>query len=238
MRFGRQLCGDLDAASTREWLVADGTGGFAMGTVGGLRTRRYHGLLVVAREPPGGRMLTLAALDPVLVVGDVRHRLAVHEWSSGSIDPTGHVHLATFDLENGVPRWRWQIGDFVLEREIATQHGRPAVAVVHRLIAAPARARIELSALGTWRNAHGERFAEAAPDVERVDGGYVFEGSYRAEGPGFTPAGEWFRGVRYREEAARGLGDHEDLWHAGTFAAELAVGETLTVRAWAGDLET
>src|SRR5689334_20908184 len=85
MSFGPELCGDLDAASAREWLVTDGVGGFAMGTVGGLRTRRYHGLLVVATEPPGRRMLGLAALDPVLVVGDARIRLAVNEWSGGSI---------------------------------------------------------------------------------------------------------------------------------------------------------
>jgi hypothetical protein len=64
MRFGRQVCGDLAEAATREWLVADGLGGFAMGTVAGLRTRRYHGLLVVATEPPGRRMLALASLDP------------------------------------------------------------------------------------------------------------------------------------------------------------------------------
>src|SRR5689334_17132484 len=140
MRFGRQLCGDLDAAATREWLVTDGLGGFAMGTVAGLRTRRYHGLLMVATEPPGRRMLGLA----------------VHEWSDGTVDPIGNVHLASFDLTDGVPRWRWQVGDVVLERELAAEHGRPGVAVVHRLVRAPGRVRLELSALGTWRDAHGE----------------------------------------------------------------------------------
>jgi len=236
MRFGRQVCGDLDAASSREWLVTDGTGGFAMGTVGGLRTRRYHGLLVVATEPPGNRMLGLAALDPVLVIGDARHRLAVHEWAGGSIDPSGNVHLAFFELEDGVPRWRWQVGDVVLEREIGVVHGRPELAVVHRLVASPGPIRLELPALGTWRNAHGERFANGSPAVETLADGYVFEGSYRVEGPGFQPAADWYRGVRYREEAARGLGDREDLWHAGTFAGELTSSEALTVRAWAGDL--
>ena len=49
-----------------EWIDTDGLGGFAMGTVAGLRTRRYHGVQVVATRPPGGRMLGLAALDPVL----------------------------------------------------------------------------------------------------------------------------------------------------------------------------
>jgi predicted glycogen debranching enzyme len=235
MRFGRQLCGDLDAASAREWLVADGLGGYAMGTVGGLRTRRYHGLLVVASEPPGGRMLGLAALDPVLVLGDQRVRLAVHEWAGGALDPAGNVHLASFALEDGLPRWRWQIGDVILERELAFEHGRPAVSVVHRLVAAPGSVRLELSALGTWRDAHGERFAYGAPAVETLADGYVFEGRYRVLGPNYTPAGEWYNGVRYREEAARGLSDHEDLWHAGGFAAPLDPGQALEVRAWAGD---
>ena len=73
IRFGREIMGDLDQASDHEWLVTDGTGGYAMGTVAGLRTRRYHGLLVVATAPPIGRMMGLVALDPVLVVGDQPH---------------------------------------------------------------------------------------------------------------------------------------------------------------------
>jgi predicted glycogen debranching enzyme len=236
MRFGRQLCGDLDAAATREWLVTDGLGGFAMGTVAGLRTRRYHGLLTVATDPPGRRMLALAALDPVLVVGDSRIRLAVHEWSNGTVDPAGHLQLASFELVDGVPRWRWQVGEVILEREIAAAQGRSAVAVVHRMVRAPSSVRLELSALGTWRDAHGERFADGRPSVEPLQDGYVFEGAYRVSGPGYSPGGAWYTGVRYREEAARGLNDREDLWFAGSFSAELEPGETLAVEAWAGDL--
>jgi len=233
MRFGPQVCGDLDVSAAREWLVADGVGGYAMGTVSGLRTRRYHGIQVVASGGPSHRMLGLAALDAVLVLGDTRVRLAVHEWSAGSVDPTGHVHLATFDLDDGIPRWRWQVGDLVVERELAALHGRPLVAVTHRLVRGGA-ARLELSALCTWRDAHGERFAYGAPSVERTADGFVFEGAYRVSGPGFEPAGEWFAGVRYRDEAARGLDDHEDLWHAGTFSAPLD--DAVSVMCWADDL--
>src|SRR5437016_1271121 len=93
--FGREVLGSLDEASDREWLVADGLGGFAMGTAGGLRTRRYHGLMVVATKPPIGRMLALAELDPVLVVGDRRIRLATHEWAGGAVDPAGYLDLAS-----------------------------------------------------------------------------------------------------------------------------------------------
>ena len=121
--FGRQICGSLDAAAVREWLVTDGLGGFAMGTVGGLRTRRYHGLLVVATEAPIGRRLGLAALDPVLIVGDRRTRLGTHEWSGGAVDPAGHRLLDRFDLDDGVPRWRWSVGSVVLEAELAMTRG-------------------------------------------------------------------------------------------------------------------
>ena len=108
IRFGTQVCGSLDDASTREWLVTDGLGGFAMGTVGGLRTRRYHGLLVVATESPIGRHLGLAALDPVLIVGDRRIELATREWASGVV-PQGHRYLNSFELVEGVPTWTWQV---------------------------------------------------------------------------------------------------------------------------------
>jgi len=234
MRFGPQVCGDLDAASSREWLVADGVGGFAMGTVGGLRTRRYHALQVVAAGGPSRRMLGLAALDPVLVVGDARHRLAVHEWTGG-VDPHGNDLLASFDLDDGIPRWRWQVGDVVVEREIAAAHGRPAIVVEHRLVRGSG-VRLELAALCTWRDAHGERFADGAPTVERLGDGFVFEGAYRVAGPGFTAGGAWYAGVRYREEAARELNAHEDLWYAGTFAAELERGGVVTVACWADGL--
>jgi predicted glycogen debranching enzyme len=231
--LGPQACGTLAESSLREWLVADGLGGFAMGTVSGLRTRRYHGLLVVATRPPIGRMLGLAALDAVLVVGDTRIRLATHEWASGAIDPIGHVLLSGFDLTDGVPRWRWVAGDVVVERELAAEVGEPTMAIVHRLIRSPGPVHIELTPLCTWRDVNGERFASGSPAVEAVAGGFTFERAYRVTGPTFVPGGAWYRGVHYREEAARGLNDREDLWSAGTFSAALVPGASCGVTATA-----
>lgn len=229
--LGPQACGSLDESAGREWLVADGLGGYATGTVAGLRTRRYHGLLVPATGGPSARMLGLAALDPVLVVGDARYRLATDEWASGAVDPGGHELLVSFTLDRGVPRWRWQVGDVVLERVVAMAHGRCAVGVVHRLVRADRPVRLELTPLCTWRNAHGERLAAGDPELEIVADGFVFEGAYRVAGQGWQPGGEWYRGVRAREEAARGLADREDLWAAGTFSAELRSGEAHQVTA-------
>ncbi len=226
IRLGPETCGSLDEAAAREWLVADGVGGYAMGTAAGLRTRRYHGLLVPAVAGPAARMIGLVALEPVLVVGDARFRLATDEWAGGVVSPRGHELLVTFELEDGLPRWRWQVGDTVLERELAMTHGRAAVGVVHRLLRADRPVRLELTPLCTWRSVHGERFAFGSPRVEQTADGFVFEDAFRVAGAGWEAGGDWYRGVRAREEAARGLNDREDVWAAGAFRVDLAPGET------------
>ncbi|MDH6462641.1 putative glycogen debranching enzyme [Micromonospora sp. A200] len=236
--FGPQVCGELAGGATREWLVTDGLGGYAMGTVSGLRTRRYHGLLVVAGETPASRRVGLVSLDPAVTLpSGARVRLGAHEWSSGVVDPRGFELLERFELVDGLPRWRWRIGDVVIERELAMTHGRAGVAVVHRLVAG-GPVRLELSAACTWRDAHGERRADGpAPRMEPVDGGAVVEGSFRLAGPDWTPEGQWWLGVHHREEAARGLHPEEDLWYGGRFAGALdRPGDTVSVLAWAGDL--
>lgn len=228
--FGRGVCGSLDEAARREWLVTDGLGGYAMGTVAGLRTRRYHGLLMTAMAPAGSsRMLGLAALDVVAVVEGRRIRLSTHEWADGSIDPRGHEHLAGFDLTDGVPRWRYDLGAAQLEVEIAMANGRSEVAIVHRL--GRGAARLEVTPLCTWRDQHGDRTGEGFPAVTLSASGFVFESAYRVDGPGFVAGGKWYRGAHHREEATRGLGATEDLWAAGRFVADLTAGETLGITA-------
>jgi predicted glycogen debranching enzyme len=229
--FGPQLCGTLEESSRREWLVTDGLGGFAMGTVAGLRARRYHALLVT------GGMVGLASVDAVLVAGDARFRLACDEWSGGTVDPPGHEHLVSFELVDGIPRWRWQIGALVLERELAMSNGSPTVGVVHRLVAADRPVRLELTPLCTWRGMHGERHAYGTPEVAQLADGFVFESQYRVQGAGWQSGGGWYSGVRLREEAARGLNDTEDVHAPGTFTVELAPGERheLTASATASD---
>ncbi len=66
IQFGRETCGDLAAAESREWLVTNGIGGYASGTVGGSQTRRYHGLLIAALQPPVGRTLLVSAIDEIV----------------------------------------------------------------------------------------------------------------------------------------------------------------------------
>ncbi|MEH1016610.1 amylo-alpha-1,6-glucosidase [Micromonospora sp. CPCC 206060] len=236
--FGSQVCGDETAGAAREWLVTDGRGGYAMGTVNGLRTRRYHGLLVVAGETPAVRRVGLVGLDPAVVLpSGAQVRLGAHEWANGTVDPRGFELLEEFTLSDGVPRWRWRIGDLVIERELAMTYGRSCVAVTHRLVSG-GPVRLDLSAVCTWRDAHGERRADGpTPRMEPTADGAVVEGAFRLAGPGWEPHGQWWLGVRHREEAARGLHPQEDLWYAGRFSGALEFpGDTVSVLAWADDL--
>ena len=233
--LGAQTCGSLAEGASREWLVTDGRGGYAMGTVAGLRTRRYHALLVVAGDRPAFRRVGLASLDPVLEFpSGARVQLGTHEWGTGVVSPAGHVHLERFDLTDGLPRWRWRIGDVVLERELAMLQGQPAIGLVHRLVAGgPVRLRLE--ALCTWRDAHGERFGDRPLETAHHPDGVQVEGAYHLVGPGWQPGGTWYRGAYLREEAARGLNATEDLWYAGQFVTDLSPGDTAEVTAWAGE---
>ncbi|MEV4759543.1 amylo-alpha-1,6-glucosidase [Micromonospora sp. NPDC049559] len=236
--FGPQVCGHLESGAGREWLVPDGRGGYAMGTVSGLRTRRYHGLLVIAEETPAARRVGLVSLDPAVTLpSGARVRLGTHEWRSGDVDPRGFELLERFDLTDGLPRWRWRVGDTVVERELAMVYGRPCVAVVHRLVSG-GPVHLDLAAVCTWRDAHAERRADGPePAVEPVAGGAVVESAFRLSGPAWVPEGTWWHGVHHREEAARGLDPDEDLWYAGHFSGALErPGDVVEVLAWAGDL--
>jgi predicted glycogen debranching enzyme len=231
-QFGPWLASDLEQSVRHEWLLADGTGGYAMGTVSGLRTRRYHGLLIAPDPISGRRYLGLAALDATVTIGTATVRLGTHEWANRAIDPNGTALLSSFAIIDGVPRWRWAINDVVIEREIAMAHGTSTVGVVYRVIRAPSTVDIRVGALVTWRDAHGERYGTDAPSLSSTDEGFSFDGVVHGRGPAFVPHGEWYRGVLYRVEAERGLNATEDLYSAGHFHSTVVVGETVSVEAW------
>jgi predicted glycogen debranching enzyme len=237
--FGPQICGSLsdDGGGGREWLVADGIGGYATGTVSGLRTRRYHALMTVSGQD-SVRHTALAALDlTVTLHSGTKVALFTHEWESGAVDPAGHRFLETFTLADGLPRWRWRIGDVVIERELALRHGYPSLAVVHRVVNAPGPVGLAIAAMCTWRDAHGERHADGPPlSVEPVADGVVVADAYRLAGPGWQPGGGWHLGVHARLEADRGLSATEDLCLAGTFFQQVEPGGQVEISAWAGDL--
>src|SRR3990172_7288900 len=97
IEFGPEICGDLAAGATREWLETNGLGGVAWWTIIGLNPRRYHGLLIAATHPPIGRMVLLSNLEEVLVIGGQPYELAVNQYPD-VVHPHGFQYLRRFRL--------------------------------------------------------------------------------------------------------------------------------------------
>src|SRR5262249_12258562 len=121
--LGRDLCGDLDQACRREWLITNGLGSFASGTVAGALTRRYHGLLFAALRPPLGRTLLAVKLDEEVQSDGHTYLLGCNRWASGAVHPCGYCHLERFHLEGTVPVWSYACGDALLEKRVWMQPG-------------------------------------------------------------------------------------------------------------------
>ena len=237
MDFGREVCCDLPSAESREWLVTNGIGGYAFGTIAGHHTRCYHGLLVAALQPPLGRKVLLSKLDETVKYGAQRFELATNRWSSGAINPQGFHNIERFHLEGSIPVWTFALADAQLEKRVFMQPGANITFVLYRLVRASAPVELSIKALVTYGEEHCTMTAGSLPmDIARVDHGLrvtAFDGAvpfYLLSGSAVSrPAHEWYRDFDLAAERARGLCDHTDLLFAGEFSATLAPGESLTI---------
>lgn len=118
----------------REWLVTNGLGGFASGTLLGPATRRYHGLFVPNLTDPKGRYVMISRLDEEIVAGDEHAHLGGAEYIDGRLGTQTHHYLRAFRLEALMPTWRFVIAGRVLEKTIVMTHGRNTVCVQYRLL--------------------------------------------------------------------------------------------------------
>jgi predicted glycogen debranching enzyme len=121
--LGRADCGNLEIALKKEWLVTNGLGGYASGTVAGANTRRYHGLLVAALRPPLGRTVMVAKIDGVAHNSLAAYPLVTNEYADGTIDPHGYRFLESFHLDGLIPVWTFALGEAHLEQRIWMEHG-------------------------------------------------------------------------------------------------------------------
>ena len=119
----REVCVDLDRALSKEWLVTNGIGGFASGTVTGINTRRYHGLLTAALKPPVERTLLLATINEEAEIDQRTYYLGANEYPDGKIHPGGYVHVEEFRLECGIPTAVLHLGQNVLHKTIWMEYG-------------------------------------------------------------------------------------------------------------------
>lgn len=235
--FGRDICGDLGAAESREWLVTNGIGGYAFGTIAGHQTRCYHGLLVAALRPPLGRTLLLAKLDETARYGDEQFELATNRWADGTVSPQGYRNIERFHLEGTTPVWTFALADALLEKRIIMRSGANTTYIFYRLVRATAPVALSIKALVDYGAEHCTTTAGNMPmDITPVERGLrvtAFEGAipfYVLSSSGTArPSKDWYRNFDLPAERARGLRDHTDHFFAGEFTATIGSGESLTI---------
>jgi len=235
VQFGREICGDLAAAESREWLVTNGIGGYASGTVAGSQTRRYHGLLVAALQPPVGRTQLVSAIDETVHYAGADFSLATHRWASGAVDPQGFLLLEDFHLAGSTPVWTYALADALLEKRVWMRQGENTTYIQYTLVRGSSALEMELKALVNYRDFHSLTHAgdwrmniipvEHGVEVLAFDGAPPFY--LKSSAATCEPRHEWFLGCFFGEETARGLNDREDRLFAGLFRAKLEIGSSV-----------
>ncbi|MGB9465618.1 MAG: amylo-alpha-1,6-glucosidase [Candidatus Acidiferrum sp.] len=235
VQFRREICGNLPAAETREWLVTNGIGGFASGTIAGGMTRRYHGLLIAALQPPLGRTHLVAALDETVRYAGAAYALATHRWASGAVDPQGFLYLESFRLEGVTPVWTYALADALLEKRIWMVQGENTTFIHYTLSRASGPVEIDLKALVNYRDFHSLTHAgDWHMKIALVELGVMilpFDGAtpfyLKSAQASCEPHHEWYRDCYLPMETERGLDDHEDHLFASRFHAKLNPRESL-----------
>jgi len=227
---------------TREWLVANGLGGYASGTVAGVATRRYHGLLIAAHPAPLGRMMMLNHLSEQLRLPSGETVLLSGEERVPQLQLHGAQYLDEFRLEMGLPVWRYRVGEFVLEKRLFMPHHENTSHIVYRLVEGKGTVRLKLMPSVHFRSHDAYVSAPIPPrfELRAIDDRFeLFAGddlptlrlTTIGERPAFTIERRFLREMLYRIEESRGYDSVGDLWSPGYFRFDLSVNHDAVVTA-------
>ena len=242
LRRLRWRAGEVDEPEllTDEWLVTNGLGGYAAGTVVGAVTRRYHGLLVAALPAPLGRMVILSHLWERVRLPDRTVVVLSGEERVSSLDLPGARALVEFRLEDGLPVWLYDVGGVRLEKRLLLPHGQNTVYVRYALAGGDAALRLTLRPSAPFRSHH----APVSEPLHRRRTLTATEGRYEisagdelpplrlalhADGAAFAIDERTLQQVLYRVEARRGYEAAGDLWSPGYFRVDVTPARPVTL---------
>lgn len=223
----------------QEWLEADGLGGFASGTTTGLRTRRYHALLLSSDRGTAGRRVLVNGCDAFIVTGNGAFALSSQHYQPGVTAPDGAGRIQSFTAEPW-PRWVFELGDGTLvAQEIFVPHGFRATVMTWRLLTTKPGVTLRVRPFLSGRDYHA---------LHRENGAFRFDAEIQGEQVAWAPypgvprihafsngryghEPHWYRHFLYMEERARGLDDTEDLAAPGVFEWDLSAHEAVLILA-------
>jgi predicted glycogen debranching enzyme len=248
--------GDPDTLLRREWLITNGTGAFAMGTALGCPTRRYHGLLVAATQPPVGRIMALNQMFEQLCLqsqsaapGPTQYlELSTCQFLTPEgqrvFAPKGHEHLECFERGMHVS-WHYQWGAVHITRTLLLHFKTQAATLRYRVTGlggANSTASLRLAPMVALRDFHAlARAGDAAPfDVETGDDRVTVHkhdhvATFACPQGTFLEHADWWYGLHYPRETERGQGDREDLFVPGAFEVPVTERSDSTLTVALGD---
>ena len=242
LQFGREVCSNLKIAESREWLVTNGIGGYASGTIAGVLTRRYHGLLVGALKPPVARTLLLTKLDETIQYNGRFYNLFTNRWADGTVEPQGYLNIESFHLEGTTPVWNFAFADGLLEKCIWMNQGANTTYIRYSYKRGSKPLSLSLKALVNYRDYHGKTKGnslfsiykyrqqgleiKAFPEAVNL---YLFANPEdQTSNFSWQINNTWYRDFALAVEKYRGLDDVEDHLHAATGKITLQPGDSIT----------
>jgi len=236
LTFDKSITQNFDEAIRREWLEANGLGGWASSTIAGAHTRRYHGLLVAATHPPVGRMVLLSKLDETIALGAQRFELGCNRYP-GVVHPRGFAYLQSF-AKDLFPVFEYEAGGIKLRKTIAAIKGENTTLLLYEVLQTPSNFSFELRPFIAYRDYHSMSHENGAIRREAQFNNGVFRAQpydgapelfVMIPGSTFEAQPDWYRNFEYSVEQYRGLDAREDLFTHGVFKVNLKAGDKLGI---------
>jgi predicted glycogen debranching enzyme len=225
-----------------EWLEADGLGGFASGTISGMRTRRYHALLLAALTPPTGRVVMVNGFDAWVETPSGTFALSSQAYAPDVIHPDGAQRIIDFKTEPW-PQWTFELEDGTrIQQELFVRNGSDLVVLAWRLLTPAKEVKLSVRPFLSGRDYHSLHHENPAFKFEpQRNGELVTWHPYNGlpsilslSNAEYSHQPDWYRNFLYEEEKARGLDFTEDLASPGIFRWDLARGEAIWILAAEG----
>ncbi len=220
----------------REWIVTNGLGGYASGTISGVTTRRYHGFLIAALPAPLGRTIMLNnILESITFPDDTKMQLSGEERLSCSLQMHGACFLTSFSLDMGLPVWRYEAKDIVIEKKVLLRYRQNTVQVSYSL-SGNTPIKLDLRPCLRFRPqneplaaslgfSYSVRFTDDICEVSVGPGLPMLRMLVEGHDAPFTLDRIKVEELIYRVEASLGYESKEDLWSPGFFSINLSPGE-------------
>ena len=242
VKLSKDLC-SLAVSEFQEWLITNGIGGYAAGTVSGLLTRRYHGLLIAALQPPLGRTLLLSKLNETIAYTEQQYELYCNRWVNQSVSPDGYQYITNFFLVGTTPVWEYEFADVLLEKRIWMEQGENTAYIRYTVKRASSPLQLSLEALVNYRDHHSDTHAtDWQMEIDSIAGGieikadpdnesslYLFDNHNLDTAINWQINHHWTHNYCLSKEKYRGLIYCEDHLVAATGTVTLYEEESITI---------